>query len=82
MLGWQYGNNLFASLKESSPVFAGWGGIQTCAVSVVRKIKDYPVAVTTWALNLFVEEAAVGASHYHCDLKTKGLCVVFNYTLT
>lgn len=39
------------------------GSIQTRAVSAVREIRHYPVGMTTWALNLFAEEAAVGVSH-------------------
>lgn len=63
---WDDGIGIICLLPSKQRAFS-WvcrlEGIQTHAVSAVRKIRDYPVGMAIWASHLFAEKAAVDVSH-------------------
>lgn len=78
---WDDSIGIICLLLSKQEVFS-WvsrlGGVQTFAVSVVREMRNYQVGVNHWVTVV----VAVDVGRQQCVLKTKGLCVVFNYTLS
>lgn len=63
---WDDGIGIICLLPSKQRAFSSVSrleGIQTHAVSAVRKIRDYPVGMAIWASHLFAEKAAVDVSH-------------------
>lgn len=86
---WDDGIGIICLLPSKQRAFS-WvcrlEGIQTCAVSAVRKFRDYPVGTTILGFTLICRKGCFRcqplALYINYILKTKGLCVVFNYMLS